>query len=387
MRSNAILSWSDRTDHICAGNNSTLEIVDVTAQAAELGAFDDHMVVLRGTSSATGLDAFIALHDTTLGPALGGCRVWKYARSEDALEDVLRLSTGMSYKAAMAGLPLGGGKAVINCDPHTGKTDALLRSFGAMVDVFDGAYITAEDVGTTVADMEVISQATPHALGRSGDPSPSTARGVMIGMLATLAQRLNATSFSGVTIAVQGLGKVGMSLCEQSHNAGARLVVADLDPDLVNHAVENYGARAVSPDKIMTTFADIFAPCALGGVITEQSVPLIKACIVAGSANNQLMTGIDGRRLHHAGILYAPDYVLNSGGLIDAYLQMPRGPDALSLSQYLVNIGETLNQIFQVSAQDNTPTNEIADRLAREKINNVHRDTGSSGPQFVGVKS
>lgn len=371
MRSHTSLPWPARTERIHTDRDKTLKIVDVTAQAAACNAFDDHVVVLRGTSKASGLDALIALHDTTLGPALGGCRVWNYAGADEALQDVLRLSKGMSYKAAMAGLPLGGGKAVINCAPHTGKTDDLLHSFGMMVDLFDGAYITAEDVGTTVADMNIVSEVTPHVQGRADDPSPSTARGVMIGMQAALLHRFGVSSLSGVTIAIQGLGKVGMSLCAQTYEAGANLIVADLDDQMVIHAVDAFHAQAISPDAIFQAKADIFAPCAMGGILNTQTIPMMKFQIIAGSANNQLLSSADGLLLNGSGILYAPDYVINSGGLIDAYLQMPSALIIPTLTHRLTKIGESLNGIFQLSKQEHAPTNIIADRLAREKIKNA----------------
>jgi len=374
MRNHFISPTSTQTDHFHTGSDDILDVVDITAEAAELDAFDDHTVVFRGTSQSSGLDALIALYDTTLGPALGGCRIWKYAQQEDALQDVLRLSKGMSYKAAMAGLPLGGGKAVINCDSHTGKTEDMLRSFAALVDLFEGTYVTAEDVGTTVADMDVISGVTPHVLGRVEDPSPVTALGVMIGMQAALLHRFGVSSLSGVTIAVLGLGKVGMSLCEQTHKAGAKLIVADLEPDLVKQAVDLYGAQAVSCEAIVKAQADIFAPCAMGGVMNEKTIPMMRAAIIAGSANNQLMVNVDGQRLHDMEILYAPDYVINSGGLISAYLQMPSASDTPLLSQRLEGIGETLNDIFEISKQENHPTNVIADRLAKEKIDTARRN-------------
>ncbi|MCW8917091.1 MAG: amino acid dehydrogenase [Magnetovibrio sp.] len=368
MRSHTLFSHIVQGSHPHLVPGDDLELIDVTNQSHRFKASDNHETVIRGISQSSGLDALIAIHDTTLGPALGGCRIWPYANMDDAMEDVLRLSTGMSYKAAIAGLPLGGGKVVINCDPHKDKTKDLLRALGHFVDQLGGAYTTAEDVGTTVADMDIVAETTDHVLGRNSDPSPDTARGVIIGMQAALKHCFDNPSLTGITVAVQGLGKVGMALCEQLHEAGADLIVSDLWQPALQEALDRFGAKIVSPEKILRVQADILAPCAMGAVLNEKTIPMLRTPIVAGSANNQLHTDRDGIALHHAGIVYAPDYVINSGGLISAYLDMPDAVTDLSLNQRLARIGERLREVFTLSKAESIPTNQVADRVAKNII-------------------
>jgi leucine dehydrogenase len=279
-----------------------------------------HETVVRCRDAASGLHAFIAIHDTTLGPALGGCRMWRYDSEDAALADVLRLSEGMTAKAALAGLPLGGGKAVILGDPRRDKTEAKLRAFGRFLDTFGGDYISAEDVGMTPVDMAVIAAETRHVAGltdgplASGDPSPVTAELVLRCMRVAARERLGA-ELAGLTVAVQGLGHVGLPLAERLARAGARLTVSDIHAPALRKAAA-LGARAASPDHILEAEADILAPCALGGVLNERTVSRLAAPIVCGSANNQLATPAAATRLHERGVLYCPDYVVNSGGLI-----------------------------------------------------------------------
>nr|WP_199899679.1 Glu/Leu/Phe/Val dehydrogenase [Sneathiella glossodoripedis] len=282
--------------------------------------FYDHESVLFFKDRTTGLKAIIAIHDTTLGPALGGTRMWNYASEEEAITDVLRLSKGMTYKSSLAGLNLGGGKSVIIGDPQQDGTEALFRAFGKAVHRLNGNYIAAEDVGTTVQRMEWARKSTPYISGISeggaGDPSPATSFGVFNGITAAVKYKLKTDSLRGLTIAVQGLGNVGMGLCGYLHEAGAKLIVTDINRQSVQKAQELFGATAVEPEHILDQDADIFAPCALGAVLNDASIPRLKVQIVAGAANNQLEKPRHGKALRDLNILYAPDYAINAGGII-----------------------------------------------------------------------
>ncbi len=289
--------------------------------------FDHHQSVHFHQDAASGLRAIIAIHNTNLGPALGGCRMWSYADDTEALDDVLRLSKGMTYKAAMAGLDFGGGKAVIIGDSRTQKTDGLIRAMARFIDSLGGAYHTGEDVGMTVADMDIMRQVTPYAHGvsdGSGNPSPATAWGVFVGIRAAARHRLGSGELDGVKVAVQGLGNVGAALCRYLADAGARLTIADIDAEKVRAAQEAFGATAVVSDDIHRADVEIFAPCALGAGLNDATIPELKAAVVAGSANNQLAEARHGDILREKSILYAPDYVINAGGLIDIAAE---GPD------------------------------------------------------------
>src|SRR5918997_989122 len=272
---------------------------------------------------ATGLRAIIAIHDTTLGPALGGCRMWPYNTEDEAVTDVLRLARGMTYKAAVSGLNLGGGKSVIIGDPHKDKSEALFRSLGRYVETLGGRYIVAEDVGISTGDINYIQVETSHVVGvdvtygGSGDPSPFTALGVLQGMRACAEEVFGTTSLEGRTVAVQGLGHVGPHLCRLLHKEGARLMVTDLTTDAVEQVVREFGAKAVEPDEILSLPCDVLAPCALGAVLNDETLPRLRCQIVAGSANNVLADSRHGGALTEHGILYAPDYVINAGGLIN----------------------------------------------------------------------
>lgn len=330
--------------------------------------------VLRCEDPRSGLNAVIAVHDTTLGPALGGCRMWRYAGAAEATEDALRLARGMTFKAAAAGLPLGGGKAVVMGDPRRDKTPELFRAFGRMVERLGGAYVTGEDVGVSVADMEQARRETRHVAGLaagSGDPSPVTAAGVLHGIRAAVRRRLGAAGPEGLTVAVQGLGHVGYALCGMLRAAGARLVVADVDADRAARAAAEFDARAVAPEEIFAAGADVFAPCALGGAVNRRTRGLIEAAVVAGAANNQLAAPEDGRALHRRGILYAPDYVINAGGLMNVSWDVLRPGEPYDRARALADtarIGASLDSIFAASARRGLPPEAVADEIALARL-------------------
>lgn len=340
-------------------------------------AFDGHEAVHFAHDADAGLSAIIAIHSTALGPAAGGCRMWNYASADAALNDVLRLARGMSYKNAMADLPLGGGKAVILGDAHHDKSPELFTAFGRAVDSLCGRYITAEDVGITVDDMAIVKRETPYVSGlppagggaAGGDPSPKTARGLYYGIQAAAKARYGRDSLDGMTVAVQGLGSVGMHLCREMHAAGARLIVADIREASVEQARTAFGATLVDPGEIIGADADVLAPCALGGILNAESIPRIRAGIVAGGANNQLQRDEDGQRLHERGILYAPDYVINAGGIINVAAEYLKSMDERGVMDRLRAIGTRLSEIFDVAKREDRPTNVVADELAQARIN------------------
>ncbi len=329
----------------------------------------------------TGLRALIAVHSTKLGPSLGGCRRWSYDDVADAITDVLRLSKAMSYKHAIAGTGRGGGKAVILGDSSSDKTPALMKCFGQFVDSLGGRYITAEDVGMSVKDMLFVSETTQHVSGLpiehggSGDPSTMTAFGVYCGILAALAwnqglgknDSCNRSVVKNRVIAVQGLGHVGMDLCRQLHESGAKLIVTDIDPNRVAQACDQFNATANSPHEILAVPADVFAPCALGCVLTSVSIPQLQAPIVAGAANNQLGADEDGALLHRRNVLYAPDFVINAGGIINIANEQPTY-DVDKAKAQTRKISETLWQIFDSSKKLDRPTSAVANELARHRL-------------------
>lgn len=338
-------------------------------------SFDAHERVVFGHDASSGLSAIIALHSTMRGPGAGGCRFWHYESPDDALTDALRLSRGMSYKNAMADLPLGGGKAVVLLDRARSKTPELLRAFGRFVHSLGGAYITAEDVGASVADMEIIASETPYvsglprtAVSADGNPAPKTALGVYLGLKAAVEFQLGRSELRGLTIAVQGVGNVGYDLCRRLAADGANLLVADVSKDRVERAVRELGARAVDSSNILEEHADVIAPCALGAVLNATTIPRLKAKVIAGAANNQLATPEDGARLFAAGILYAPDYVINAGGIISVGREFLGGATAKSIDAEIRRIPERLLTIFERSRREKRPTSEIADEMARERI-------------------
>jgi leucine dehydrogenase len=337
-------------------------------------SFDGHEGVHAFHDAATGLKCVIAVHSTALGPAAGGCRMWNYATGEAMLTDVLRLSQGMSYKNAMAGIPLGGGKAVIWGDPRSAKSPELFRAFGRAVQSLAGRYYTAEDVGVDVSDMAFVREETRFVAGldegaaASGDPSPVTAKGVYLG-ISEVARRLFGTDdLNGRTIAVQGVGSVGGYTCDHLAAAGAKLIITDIDQDALAAVAKRTGARIVAPDEIYGTDADIFSPNALGAIINEKTLGRLKVKGVAGGANNQLVVPEMGEFLRRKGILYAPDYVINGGGIINVAAEISgtysRDWVEATLAMLMVTLGDVLDEALR----SNQPTNYVADRIARARI-------------------
>lgn len=355
-------------------------------------AFDGHELVALCHDPQTNLRAIIALHSTLAGPAVGGVRFWPYGSEDEALRDVLRLSQGMTYKNILAGLPHGGGKSVILGSPRQDKSPALLRAFARKVEALGGRYIAAEDVGTSVADMEIMASETAHVAGRtgpggSGDPSPMTALGVFLGLKAAVAERLGRHDLSGLRVAVQGLGHVGWSLCQHLHQAGARLVVADIEAVRVQRAVESFGAEAAPAVALHAQPVEVFAPCALGGILNQRSIPDLQAAVVAGSANNQLETPEDGARLAARGILYAPDYVINAGGVINVAAEVGGAYDPARVRAKVEGIATTLQEIFRRAAREKLPPAEVADALAREKLQALSPPAPLGFPQRAALVS
>ena len=335
--------------------------------------FDEHEQIVFAADAETGLRAIIAIHDTSRGPALGGCRMWNYDSDEEAVRDALRLSRGMTYKAAITDLDLGGGKSVIIGDPRTDKTPELMRAMGRAVENLKGRYIIAEDVGTGVEDMSHLRTQTRHVTGLapeqggSGDPSPSTALGVLMGVRAAVDYQAQRKDLSGLRVAVQGLGHVGFHLCRLLAAEGAELTVTDIREDTVKRAVEAFGATTVAADQIFDADVDVFAPCALGAILDDDTIPRLKAGIVAGSANNQLAEARHGDALRQRGILYAPDYVINAGGLIQvAGEREGKGRD--QVSRKIKGLYETVLDILKRADRQNISASLAADRIAEEKF-------------------
>ncbi|MEM9103321.1 MAG: Glu/Leu/Phe/Val dehydrogenase [Pseudomonadota bacterium] len=337
-----------------------------------LRAYDDHEQIVFCSDSQSGLKAIIAIHSTALGPAVGGCRMWEYNSDEGALVDALRLSRGMTYKNAMAGLPFGGGKSVIIGNSKTMKSEALFRSFGEFVKNLNGRYVTAEDVGITTDDMGIVNKETQHVLGlegKSGDPSPVTAYGVYKGIKAAVKHKLNRDDLEGLTISVQGVGHVGYYLCKHLQEEGAKLIVTDINQESIDKVVDEFGATAVDIDDIYTQEVDIYAPCALGATVNNNTIDKIRTKIVAGAANNQLAEDRHGTELMKKGILYAPDYVINAGGIINVSFE-----ENYQLDKALAKVDEiydTLIEVFQASDSKKIPTNIVADEIARQRISSA----------------
>lgn len=332
----------------------------------------DYEQVVFCHEKASGLKAIIAIHDTTLGPALGGCRMWKYDSEEQALVDALRLARGMTYKSAAAGLNLGGGKAVIIGDPKKDKTEALFRAFGRYVQSLGGRYITAEDVGIGVADMDIVRMETSYVTGASGkgssgDPSPVTAYGAWHGIRACAQEVWGTDSVEGRTVAVQGVGSVGYHVAKHLHEAGAKLIVTDIDPERVKRAVDDFGAKAVGPEEIYDVECDIFAPCALGAVLNDNTIPRLKCRIVAGAANNQLREERHAAALEERGILYAPDFVINAGGVINVADEL-EGYNRERALRKAAGIYDNIRRVFAIAKRDGITTAQAADRMAEERI-------------------
>ncbi|UOQ93682.1 branched-chain amino acid dehydrogenase [Halobacillus shinanisalinarum] len=338
----------------------------------------DYEQLLFCQDEQSGLKAIIAIHDTTLGPALGGTRIWHYETEEAAIEDALRLAKGMTYKNAAAGLNLGGGKTVIIGDPKTVKNEALFRAFGRYIQGLNGRYITAEDVGTTVQDMDLIHEETNYvtgiseAFGSSGNPSPVTAYGVYRGMKAAAKEGFGSDSLEGKTIAVQGIGNVAFNLCRHLHEEGANLIVTDINKEAVQRAVDEFGARAVETEEIYSVDCDIYAPCALGATINDDTIPQIKAKVIAGAANNQLKETRHGDILHEQGVVYTPDYVINAGGVINVADEL-HGYNEERAMKRVETIYDNVTRVFEISRRDDIPTYKAADRMAEERIERMRK--------------
>ena len=350
--------------------------------------FADHEQVVFGCHPESGLKAIIAIHNRNRGPALGGCRMWPYPSDDEALRDVLRLSRGMTYKSAMANLDLGGGKSVIIGNPRTQKTEALLHAMARFVDSLGGTYIAAEDSGIGIADTRIMRKVTAHVTGfeetkgekgvRTGDPSPSTAYGVFAGIRAAVKFALGRSDLQGLKVAVQGMGNVGFGLASHLKQAGASLWVSDIHEDQVQRAVDQLGATAVPSEEIYGLDVDVFAPCAMGAIINDQTIPQLKARVIAGAANNQLAEARHGEALMGHGILYAPDYVINAGGIIDVYHQRI-GFVHEKMQKHVGGIHDTLMEIFERASDEERPTQEVADAIAEERFR-VKASSGAGEP-------
>lgn len=330
----------------------------------------EQLVICQDKTS--GLKAIICIHDTTLGPALGGTRMWNYASEEEAILDALRLARGMTYKNAAAGLNLGGGKTVIMGDSRTQKSEELFRAFGRYVQSLNGRYITAEDVGTTVQDMDWVHLETKFVTGvsssgASGDPSPMTARGVWRGMKAAAKVAFGQDSLQGKTVAIQGLGHVGYYLAKHLHDEGAKLIVTDIHEDAIKRVVDETGATVVRPEEIFGVEADIYAPCAMGAVINDETIPQFKFKVIAGAANNVLKEERHGDKLHELGILYAPDYVINAGGVINVADEL-EGYDYQRALQNVEKVYDNVAKVLHIAKEMNIPTYKAADRMAEQRI-------------------
>lgn len=364
--------------------------------------YDNHEQVVFGYDEASGLKAIVAIHNSNLGPALGGCRMHPYACEADALADVLRLSKGMTYKSALAELPLGGGKSVIIGDPASDKGSELLEAMGGFVESLAGRYIAAKDMGITVQDLASMAKRSTHVSGiaqavdangklRNGDPSPSTAYGVYCGIMAAVQRQFKRKDLDGIRVAIQGLGGVGYRLAVMLREQGAQLFVNDISPEAMQRAVKELDAQVVSAGEILTLDVDVLAPCAMGAVINDHNVEKIRAKIVAGAANNQLAESAHGERLFQRGILYAPDYVINAGGIIDCYyldrydLDSQQSPALLKT--HVENIANTLDAIYHESTRAQLPTNVIADRMAEARFRPGKECRGQGGrSQVAGIR-
>lgn len=341
----------------------------------ELSDFDDHEAVHLFTDRESGLRAIIAIHSTALGPAGGGTRFWHYADSQDAVVDALRLSRGMSYKTALAGLRMGGGKGVILAPADGTKTPQMLRAFGRAVDSLSGRYATAQDVGMSADDMLTVAHATRHVCGlppeegmAGGDPGPSTAWGVFLGVRAAVRRALKRESLGGVRVAIQGVGSVGGGLARHLAAQDARLLLADADPAKAEALASELGAEVVSAEDILSSDVDVVSPNALGAIWTADAIEALRAPIVAGGANNQLATAQDGERLRAAGVLYAPDYVINAGGIVNVALQYLDGATLAEAERVIGGIPGRLEQIWDEADATGRPASDVADDIARRLI-------------------
>ncbi len=352
-----------------------------------------HEQIVFCQSRDAGLKAIIAIHNTVLGPALGGLRMWPYKNEAEALNDVLRLSRGMTFKNAVAGLNLGGGKAVIIGDPAKDKSEALFRAFGRFVNSLNGRYITAEDVGIDVNDMEYVFRETEFVTGvhqvhgGSGDPSPFTAYGTLQGLMAALSWKFGNEDVGKYTYAVQGAGHVGTEFIKLLREQNAKVFVTDINKESVQRCVDELGCEAVGPEEIYDVNADVYSPCALGGTVNEQTLPRLKCKIICGAANNQLATDEIGDEVEKRGILYAPDYAVNAGGVMNVSLEID-GYNRERAMRMMRTIYYNVGRIFQISERDGIPTYKAADRMAEERINAIGKiklpTMGNDGPRFLG---
>lgn len=341
-----------------------------TKNLCEIYADTEHEKVVLWSEPASGYRGIIAIHSTVLGPALGGTRFWNYASDNDASHDALRLSRAMSYKNAMAGLPFGGGKSVIIGDNRTPNREPLFRAHGKFIETFQGRYVTAEDIGTTPEDMAYIRLETAHVgglPGQSGDPSPVTARGVFRAIQAGAQHRWGSPNLAGRTVAIQGCGKTGYYLAKELDAAKAKLVVADVDAAKVAQVVNDFGARAVTPAEIFGADADVFAPCAMGGVLNDQTIPQLRVELIAGAANNQLLEESHGDALHERGILFAPDYVGNAGGVMSGCRDL-LGWNTEETFKKVDGIYEKMLSILDLARENGVTPAKMADRMARELL-------------------
>lgn len=360
-----------------------------------IGKHGGHEEVVFCHDPTVGLKAIIAIHNTSLGPALGGTRMWNYKNEEDALVDVLRLSKGMTYKAAAAGLNLGGGKAVIIGDSKTQKSEGLFRAFGQFVNSLNGKYITAEDVGTSVQDMEYIFMETPFVtgipkdFGGSGDPSPYTAHGVLMGIKAAAKFKLGTDDLKGMRVAVQGLGNVGSNLVKYLTEEGAKVICTDIDPEKVKKHVEQYKVEACDSNQVLFADCEILAPCAMGAIVNDDTIRKIKAKVIAGGANNQLAEPRHGEHLRELGILYAPDYVINAGGLMNVFVEL-EGYSPERAFDKTRKVYDNCLKVFEIAQRDNVGTHVAADRMAEERIQTIgklrQRHQGKSSRNFSTLK-
>ena len=343
----------------------------------EHNEFDEHEHVAFYYDKRSGLRAIIAVHNSNLGSALGGCRMWPYISDDEALSDVLRLSKGMTYKAAMAGLKQGGGKAVIIGNPRTEKTPEKMLAMGDFIQSLSGKYISAEDSGLTVDDLKLMGHQTAHVSGiqakyrinaepANGNPAPATAYGVFVGLKTTVKYALN-SELKGLTVAIQGLGYVGMRLAKHLHQHGVNLYVTDIHQDNIAKAVEEFSAIAVSPDDIFDIKADVFAPCAMGAILNKENISKLQVKVIAGAANNQLATEEIGQLLADKRILYAPDYVINAGGIIDIYHQSIASSEE-ALKKHVEKISDTLLEIYKRAKPERMATNIVANQIAEERF-------------------
>lgn len=360
-----------------------------------LGKHGEHEQVVFCHDKSVGLKAIIAIHNTALGPALGGTRMWNYKTEDEALTDVLRLSKGMTYKASAAGLNLGGGKAVIIGDSKTQKTEGLFRAFGQFVNSLNGKYITAEDVGTCVQDMEYVFMESPWVtgipkdFGGSGDPSPYTAHGVLMGIKASAKEKFGTDDLKGMRIAVQGLGNVGTNLVKYLVQEGAKVIVADIDQEKIKKHVDQYKVEGSTPDQILFTDCDIVAPCALGAIVNDDSIRKFKAKVICGGANNQLAEPRHGDQLRELGILYAPDYVVNAGGLMNVFVEL-EGYSPDRAFEKTRKVYDNVSKVFAIAKRDGVGTHVAADRMAEERIKTIgalkQRHQGKSSRAFTTLK-